>query len=297
MSQYDLVFSRINQERNQGHDTRKRLFYKIEELLNRPLLSYFTSFEHPVSIDDRDVNTIEAILQSMDLSNGLALMISSPGGDGMAAERIVKACRAYSGTNEYWAIVPSMAKSAGTMVCFGASKIMMSPTSELGPVDPQIITEGDKGRQVFPAYTILETYKELFNGAINATGNVEPYLQQLRRFDSRRVKMIESAIALSSDISVKTLAAKGGMMEGTSHDDIEKHIEVFINPDHTKNHGRPIYLDECVKCGLNVEEFDPKSELWGYIYELYLRTDNYVSMTVAKCIENNQHSFGVTLSH
>ena len=297
MNPNDFVLSRINQERSQGHDTRKHLFLKIEELLQRPLLSYFTSFEHPVSIDDRDVNIIETILQSMDLTNGLALLISSPGGDGIAAERIVKACRSYSGTNEYWAIVPSMAKSAGTMVCFGASKIMMSPTSELGPVDPQIITEDNKGRQVFPAFTILETYKELFNSAVNGTGKVEPYLQQLERFDARRIKMIESAIALSSDISVKTLAAKGGMMEGAAYADIEKHIEVFINPDYTKNHGRPIYLDECIKCGLRIEELNPKSELWKHLYELYLRTDNYVTSIVSKCIENNEHSFVVPISY
>lgn len=75
----------------------------------------------------------------MDLSKGLIIMINSPGGDGLAAERIINVCRSYSGTGEYQVIVPGKAKSAATMVCFGASAIYMSPTSELGPVDPQIV--------------------------------------------------------------------------------------------------------------------------------------------------------------
>ena len=54
----------------------------------------FTSFNYPVAIDDQDVVLFEDILQKMDLSNGLALLINSPGGDGVAAERIVNICRA-----------------------------------------------------------------------------------------------------------------------------------------------------------------------------------------------------------
>ena len=87
-------------------------------------------------IDDSDSTMIEEVLRNLDLSNGLALIINSPGGDGLAAERIINVCRKYSKTNEFWAIVSDKAKSAATMVCFGASKILMSETSELGPIDP-----------------------------------------------------------------------------------------------------------------------------------------------------------------
>jgi ClpP class serine protease len=63
--------------------------------------------------------------------NGLALMIDSPGGDGLAAELIVNTCRAYSGTGDYWAIVPGSAKSAASIICMGAAKILMADTSQL----------------------------------------------------------------------------------------------------------------------------------------------------------------------
>jgi hypothetical protein len=40
--------------------------------------------------------------------------------------------------HQFEVIVPHMAKSAATLICFGASCIHMGPTAELGPVDPQV---------------------------------------------------------------------------------------------------------------------------------------------------------------
>lgn len=133
------VIRQVLTERLQGPETRRTLFERLEALLQRPVLAYFTSFAQPVMIQDQDVDLIEGVLQKLDLSNGLAILISSPGGFGLAAERLINVCRSYSGTKDYWAIVPSKAKSAATMFCFGASKILMSPTSEMGPVDPQLV--------------------------------------------------------------------------------------------------------------------------------------------------------------
>ena len=53
-----------------------------------------------------DAEMLENVLRGEDLSNGIALLISSPGGFALAAERMIRILRSYSGTNEYWAIVP-----------------------------------------------------------------------------------------------------------------------------------------------------------------------------------------------
>jgi len=92
------IFTQIQSERQQAYPTRRDLFVKIEELLGRPVVSYFTSFNYPVIIDNYDVGMIEGVLRSLDLENGLALFISSRGGDTLAAERIINICRSYSGT-------------------------------------------------------------------------------------------------------------------------------------------------------------------------------------------------------
>jgi len=117
------MHKQIMSEINQDATTRNQYIIAVEKLLNRPLVSFFTSFNYPVSIDDTDCDMLQSILQNLNTSTGLALMISSPGGDGLSAERIVNICRAYSKTGEYWAIVPGKAKSAGTIIAMGASKI------------------------------------------------------------------------------------------------------------------------------------------------------------------------------
>ncbi len=81
-------------------------------------------------------------------------------------------------------------------------------------------------------------------------------------------------------------------MPGLSEAEIKKKIEIFLTPKRTKTHGRPIYRDEAADCcGLQIECADVKRKCWELVYELYYRTNNYVSSRVSKCIENKEHSF------
>lgn len=285
-----LVYDRVLDETFQAHPTRRALFTTLTEHFGRPVISLFTSFRYPVMLEDDDADMLEGVLRNLDLSDGLVLCISSPGGDGLAAERIVNMCRAYSGTSEYWALVPGKAKSAGTMVCFGASKIIMGPTSELGPTDPQF-GEGDR---VFSVFNVVQSYEDLFKRAVEAAGNLQPYLQQLENYDEREIAEMRAQLALSEDIAARVLAS--GMMKGQNQKDILKHIKIFLTPERTKTHGRPIYRDEASGCGLNIDLADPDAEYWACVYELYLRSNNYVQTEHAKCIESEQHSYTVPIA-
>ena len=285
-----MVYKQILQEQNQGHETRKKLYAKLETLLKRPVVAFCTSFVFPVMIEDADATMLEGILQKMDLSRGLALIINSPGGNGLAAERIINTCRSYSGTGEYWVIVPGKAKSAATMVSFGASKIIMGVSSELGPVDPQITIQTGGRPQVMAAHFVVESYKDLFKRAVEqANGHLEPYLQQLDRYDEREIKQLEYLMSLSSDIAVRALAS--GMMQGTPEDTIRQKINLFLSPEEKKVHGRPVYSKEAEACGLSIEKVNTKDELWKVLGELYFRVDNLLSTRTSKGIESKQYSF------
>lgn len=245
-------------------------------------------------IEDTDADMIEGLLQKLDLSKGLALIVNSPGGIGIAAERIMNVCKSYSGNGEFVALVPSKAKSAATMVCFGASKIYMSPTSELGPIDPQITIQKDEKAMRLAVCNIVQSYKELFENAVKATGHLEPYLQQLANYDAREIKEFEAAISLASDVAVRAL--ENGMMNKLDEKKIREHIKIFLTPEKTKTHGRAIFYKEAQKSNLKIELIDVKSKLWELLYELYIRTNNFTNTRVAKCIENKDFSFAVSLN-
>jgi hypothetical protein len=108
------VFSHIQDEINQGHGTRKHLYVELEKLLGgKHVLAFFTSFVWPVTISDQDPDMIEEALERLP-SDGkeVVLIINSPGGEGVAAERIVNVLRSYSPGNTFSVIVPRKAKSA-----------------------------------------------------------------------------------------------------------------------------------------------------------------------------------------
>lgn len=278
------IISKVQTERTQGHPTRRQLFRDLAQHLKRPVVTFFTSFHYPVAIGDEDVVMLENMLRSLDLKEGLAVMINSPGGSGLAAERIINLLRSYSGTDEYWAIVPAKAKSAATMVCLGASKIVMAPTSELGPVDPQQVFDN----RVVSVHHIIDSYHQLFEGAEKTQGNVEPYLQQLAKYNATEISHLEAERDLATDMVVRCLQT--GMMQCLSTEDIKEKLQVFLSPSHTKTHGRPIYHQEATGCSLIIELQDQHSVLWESVYELYVRSNDFVSRFAAKAIETENDS-------
>jgi ClpP class serine protease len=253
-------------------------------------VTFFTSFVFPASISDADCDMLQSVLQASDLSKGLVLMISSGGGDGLAAERIVNTCRAYSGSGDYWVLVPGKAKSAATMICMGASKIFMSAASELGPVDPQVIRrEGDSIR-VYSAHSLVQGYEKLFDRAVRAKGNLEPFVMQLQKYDHREIQNYKSAISLAESISAKIL--KSGMCKGKSIQAISNKLKMFTSPEAgTVVHGRPISAQEARSCGLAVEDIDVQSKAWADIYELYARTERFTSSVAVRAVESKGEAF------
>ena len=266
-------------ERAQTHATRRQLFVDLERELGRPVVTFFTSFRYPVAMGDEDVDMLEGLLRPLDLSQGVAIMINSPGGSGLAAERMINLLRAYSSTGDYWAIVPGKAKSAATMVCLGASRILMGPASELGPIDPQQVF----GNKIVSVHHIIDSYHKLFRGAVRAKGNLEPYLQQLVKYDATEIGHLENERDLATDMAVGCLST--GMLSGMSSAQIKNNMRVFLLPEHTKAHGRPIYRNEAATCGLSIAAQEPGSTVWNHVYELYVRSGEYVSHNAIKAIE------------
>ncbi len=270
-------------ERNQGFPTRRPLIYKLQRLLGLPVVSLYTAFNQPVDLENDDADMLESVLQTMDLRRGLALIINSPGGDGMAAERIINLGRSYSGNGEFVAMVPGKAKSAATLVCFGASKILMGRGSELGPVDPQFIT----GRKRFSCYEIIESYEDLFKRAVRTKGNLQPFLLQLQNYDPREIRQHRNYISLAEDIAVKSLAS--GMFANLRPSTIRGKIKSFLTPETTKAHARAIFRAEARKCDLKIEDIEPKFH--DVASELHIRTSNFVTHHASKCIESEQNSW------
>jgi len=290
-------YSQILEEVNEGHSIRKHLYEELEQQLEHMLhekclvIAFFVSFRFPAVIEDQDGDMIEEILQNSDMAGKrLVLILNSPGGLALPAERIVNICRSHSHGGRFTVIVPKMAKSAATMVCLGASEICMSPTSELGPIDPQMPVYDDQGRLHYQAaHETLRSYNELMTKANRTKGRIEPYLQQLQRYDAREIHATISATQLSEKIAITTL--RTGMFYGRSASWIRSRIRPFLDPKHTVVHGRPIYRDLAKQCRLNVRMLGLKSTEWRTVWNLYVRLNHFSTRRVAKVIESLNESY------
>lgn len=280
------VISQIQAESNQSPDTRTNLIKYLEDHFESNVILFFTSSRHPVAIGNEDTDVIETILQKFDRNKKTILVLNSPGGSAVAAERIINGFRTYS-PKGFEVIVPHAAKSAATMICLGADKIYMSKTSELGAIDPQVIIKTHDDRHEYRgAYFLVEGYNTLFSNAIKQDqGSIQPYLQQLNHYDHRDIIEWERAIKLGDDIVIRLL--ESGMLRGMSQEDIKDKIKPFTDPEKTLTHSRPIFIDEARSCGIAVEEINIESELWKTLWELYLRASGIVNTDkVAKIVES-----------
>lgn len=100
------------------------------------------------------------ILYNVPPGKHLDLLLHTPGGDVNAAEKLISMVHATVGQGTLRIIVPDFAKSAGTLMALGANKIVMSDTSELGPIDPQINLNDGRGNViVHSVLSYLDAYK------------------------------------------------------------------------------------------------------------------------------------------
>jgi len=96
----------------------------------RPLLSLVISY-----VSRSIVFKVKEQLGDKQLEE-LDVVLNTPGGDIDAAFSITKLLRRHA--KKVNIIVPSYAKSAGTLICLGADEILMTELAELGPLDSQL---------------------------------------------------------------------------------------------------------------------------------------------------------------
>lgn len=116
---------------------RQLLISDIEAMTNRPLIVYFAQLDQAIGHTDPD--DISEILSGVGRKD-IDFFIHTPGGNVDATEKIISILKQRATT--YRVVVPSWAKSAGTVLALSSCKIVVGVNSELGPIDPQMVTAG-----------------------------------------------------------------------------------------------------------------------------------------------------------
>ena len=140
--------------KNSSRYQRQNLIQQIENKTGRTLLCYVAGANTRINHDD--VIGFSELLHNVPSGDKIDLLIHTLGGDIDSAEKIIGMLQSRVGQTEAQqdrnnlplrVIVPDYAKSAGTLIALGANCIVMSDSSELGTIDPQVLLTDQFGNK------------------------------------------------------------------------------------------------------------------------------------------------------
>ncbi len=257
------LFHAVNRDRYERQD----FIRQIESYTGRRLIIYISNLNHPQSsITREDIAPFSELVGSLKDGDNVDLMIQSPGGDPNAAETIINALSCKVGNLRI--IVPQAAKSAATMMCLAADEILMSDTSELGPIDPQIPISTAYGFVYRPAQSFLNGLKYIEDQHQGQSSLNPAYYPFLQGVDAALIDWCFKSIEHSKKLAIKWLSRS--MCSGDSAK-AASIAESLVNIEEYPNHGSVINFKEAESLGLNVCYKPYDDELWQLLWRLYIR--------------------------
>lgn len=180
------LFQAIHAERYQ----RQAIIEQIQRRTGRRLICYVSGGN--CAIDRDDTVPFVDLLHNVPPGENLDLLLHTGGGDIDAAEKLISMVRNRVGTAELRIVVPDFAKSAGTLMVLGADAVVMSDTSELGPIDPQItLADGNGNRIRHSIQSYLDAYEEHTATLKKEPGNVAAQIL-LGKLDPATIKLFQA---------------------------------------------------------------------------------------------------------
>ena len=239
---------------------RQHLICQIEEEVGHRVICYIAGKSTDIHRDD--VLGFADLLCRIPPGSGVDLVLHSLGGDPDAADKLIKMVRDRVGEAVLRVVVPDHAKSAATLMALEADSIVMSNTSELGPIDPQIRFRDRDGSDVYySAFSYIEAFHH-FKGILDKNpsdqsallmmGQLEPHvLVELERIVSRTRTLAENLLGGSSTILYTAV------------------VDELLTPGLDRTHGQVITAQRAAKLGLNIEYLSPDDPTWKMYWKLY----------------------------
>lgn len=217
------------------------------------------------------ITLFEEVTCDADPGQDLHLLLDTPGGDGESAIRLVRSAQARC--REFTVIVPNQAKSAGTLLAMGAHKILMGPTSDLGPVDPQFESPGGHG--LYSAKDLIAAVDHAEQSIAENPDSYPLHVSLLADVNAVMVQQARSALARSEDLVREALRSNSDRSPDEADQIAAAVKEKLI--DLPAEHGAVFDGSDAEQAGLPVIHADPAGDQWSLIWQLWAKYFNLFS--------------------
>lgn len=224
------------------------------------LLCYVSGANTQISRDD--TAAFVDMLHNVPAGQPVDLLIHTPGGDIDAAEKLVMLLRAKVGDEGVLRIiVPDYAKSAGTLMALGANKIVMSDTSELGTIDPQIWLKDGRGNEIcHSVLNYLDAFKECAEELRKKPTDLAARIM-FEKFDPTTLRKFNAVKNRARTFAENQLKRRGCNWS--------KIASELMNTEKYPSHGQTIGWNEAQSIGLDIEYLEASNPIWRRYWELY----------------------------
>lgn len=247
-------------------DLRKKYLKRLSGITKRNVIAYYSGWMNGAAlseqhtINDADMNAFMTVINTIDRSKGLDLILHTPGGDVAATEAIVKYIHSFFG-NDVRAIIPQAAFSAGTMIACSCKEIIMGKQSNLGPIDPQF--------NGIPCQGVIEEFQTAIAEVNKHPEQLFAWQVVISKYHPTFIGECEKSIEWARDMVEKWLSS-GMFSEIADTEKKAKDVATALSSHSThKSHRRHISADECKKIGLQITMMENDQKLQDAILSVH----------------------------
>ena len=284
MGNFSQILSETDSTEQSINRVRQKYLGQLFHKTQRNTLCYYSGwlqktgsqFSNITSITDEDKAGFMTCFHGLDKSQGLDLIIHSPGGSISATESLIHYIRQLFGDN-IRVFVPQIAMSGGTILSLIGKEIWMGKHSNLGPIDPQF---GDT-----PAITLINEFDRAYKEICQDPNRIKVWSPILSRIAPTLLTQAQQAIELSLTVATNTL--KQGMFRNTQ--ETAAHVAAALtNVQNHKEHNRHIHAQDLKNMGLIIKDLEEDNDLQDAVLSVHHAFMITLANTrVAKIIENH----------
>jgi Serine dehydrogenase proteinase len=257
-SQKTPMFEALNAARYH----RQELVRRIQGLTGTSLIAYVSGPD--ALIGRADTAYFNDLLYPVTTNSSLDLLLHTPGGDIDAAEKLMSILRMRVGVGRLRVIVPDFAKSAGTLMAIGADEVVMSDTSELGPIDPQVTLSDGDGNRTTPVQAYLDAYEQLSKRLQADPEDIAARLL-FSKLEPDRIVHFQAVKARARLFAEAQL--RRGMCRETGN--VTSIAARLLDTKEWPSHGQVINAEEAAGIGITVRRLTAVDPVWDACWRLY----------------------------
>lgn len=270
---------------------RSKYIKQLSQYRKRNVIVYYSGWIQrnntavPFQINDEDMNSFMTMINGMDTSKGLDLLLHTPGGDPTATEAIVNYLFKKFKDN-ISCFVPQLAMSAGTMIACSCKEIYMGKQSSIGPIDPQM--------GPLPAYAILEEFKKAVSDIKSEQATIPLWGGIFRQIHPGLLTECQQAVDLSTEL-VKEWLKRGMFKNNRLAGKKATRVTNYLNSHKkTKLHSRHIDSEQAKAIGLCINDLEADQQLQDLVLTVHHACMHSFSQIPSLCkIVENQNACGI----